>query len=170
MAPVIETRQDIVVQEPDDQVAYNQKALAIKWAVFGSLFLILMLWFTVGYWHAQRRMRKGLRPLAYHRWMIPYEQRKPFEPSLQNQFSFYRVNDNAEYGMDAMPPPVYNPNSVAPPTYQPPKGVSKTDLVLDYDLPPAGPPPRNNPSNVEAPSPLADPSRSAWTRRVNPFK
>ena len=24
------------------------------------------------YWHARRRLAKGLRPMAYHAWMIPY--------------------------------------------------------------------------------------------------
>lgn len=44
-----------------------QEAAAIKWAVIGAIFLIALLWFFGGYYHAQRRMKKGLQPLAYHR-------------------------------------------------------------------------------------------------------
>lgn len=46
---------------------FLQAASAIKWAIMGAVFLIAILWSMGGYYHAQRRMKKGLRPLAYHR-------------------------------------------------------------------------------------------------------
>ena len=92
------------------------------------IFLLLLAWFVGGYYHAQRRMRKGLQPLAYHRvrlvlllsldvqrtelsqWLLPRSQRARFEPHLsepQNLFSFYQAHGGYgnNYGMHAVPPP-----------------------------------------------------------------
>ena len=44
----------------------TQTAVAIKWAVIGAIVLVILLWFIGGYYHAQRRIRNGKRPLAYH--------------------------------------------------------------------------------------------------------
>jgi len=44
-----------------------ETAYIIKWAVLLSLFGIFFLWLIIGYWHAKRRIAKGLPPLAYHR-------------------------------------------------------------------------------------------------------
>ena len=37
--------------------------------------------------------------------MISYEQRKRFEPALQNQFSFYRAQETSVYKLESFPPP-----------------------------------------------------------------
>ena len=51
----------------DGWTGYDPTADAIKWAVVGAVILILLLWLVGGYYHAQRRMRRGQAPLAYHR-------------------------------------------------------------------------------------------------------
>jgi len=45
----------------------RQTAAAIKWSIVGAIFVLFLVLFVGGYWHAQRRMKKGLPPLAYHR-------------------------------------------------------------------------------------------------------
>jgi len=36
------------------------------------IFFLFLAWFVGGYYHAQRRMKKGLPPLAYHRVRLMY--------------------------------------------------------------------------------------------------
>lgn len=76
----------------------------------------------------------------FAQFLLPRSQRAKFEP--QNNFSFYRQDDQG-YRMDsyAPPPPVYNPNLAAPPGYGPPQGGSKTNPSQDWIAPPAGAPP-----------------------------
>lgn len=100
--------------------------------------MLLLAWFIGGYYHAQRRMRKGLAPLAYHRvrsvsllpldvhhpdpiqWLLPRSQRARFEPNFSephNEFSFYQAHGGYgnNYGMHAVPPPGERiPSSVTP--------------------------------------------------------
>lgn len=49
----------------------RQTAAAIKWSIVGAIFVLFLVLFVGGYWHAQRRMKKGLPPLAYHRVRSP---------------------------------------------------------------------------------------------------
>lgn len=46
---------------------YSETAFIIKWVVTAVIVLALILFFVGGYFHAQRRMKKGLPPLRYHR-------------------------------------------------------------------------------------------------------
>lgn len=48
-------------------LTHGQTAVAIKWAFIGAVFLLFLLWFVGGYYHAQRRIKRGLPPLRYHR-------------------------------------------------------------------------------------------------------
>jgi hypothetical protein len=98
----------------------------------------------IGYWHAKRRINKGLRPLAYHRvrlpqhrtrleanitqWLLNRQQRARYDPSYQNPHVFYTSypQPGGQYGMNPMPPQLYDPNG-QPPNYQPPAGASKVD-------------------------------------------
>lgn len=41
--------------------------MIIKYVIFAVFMGIFLLWFIGGYIHAQRRMKKGLAPLAYHK-------------------------------------------------------------------------------------------------------
>ncbi|MCJ1407890.1 hypothetical protein MMC19_001961 [Ptychographa xylographoides] len=138
MSPAFQERRDILVADTPQEYYRN---LAIRWAVFGAIVL-LILSLILAYSHAQRRMRQGLPLKAYHKWMIPQSQRKRLNPAaLQNQFSFYRANTPG-YDLEAFPPPVYDANSAPPPTYQPPAGASKVNPAQEYDMPPPGAPPR----------------------------
>jgi hypothetical protein len=47
--------------------ADRQTAYAVKWSVLLALFVIFFLWITLGYYHARRRIKAGLRPLTYHK-------------------------------------------------------------------------------------------------------
>lgn len=56
----------------------------IRWIIIGGIFLLVTILLLLAYvlvirgnvdgryWHARRRLAKGLRPMAYHAWMIPY--------------------------------------------------------------------------------------------------
>ncbi|KIW00970.1 uncharacterized protein PV09_07492 [Verruconis gallopava] len=105
----------------------------IKWSIFLGLMGIIFIYFTVGYWHARRRIRKGLQPLRYHRWLAP----KPFRQ--QNNAAYYNPQ-NGTYGMYPYPepPPVYNPNGM-PPMYAPPLGGSKVAPQQNGVVPAAAP-------------------------------
>ena len=41
--------------------------IIIKWLVAGGIIVFFLVWFIGGYLHAKRRVRKGLKPLCYHR-------------------------------------------------------------------------------------------------------
>ncbi len=56
---------------------WSPDAYAVKWGIIGAIFVIFVLLFFGGHYHAQRRMKKGLPPLAYHRvgcinWRHPF--------------------------------------------------------------------------------------------------
>lgn len=48
-----------------------QEGLIVKWSVFLGLMVLITLYITIGYIHAKKRIRKGLKPLAYHRVSCP---------------------------------------------------------------------------------------------------
>ena len=54
-----------VIDDDDSWWGYNPTADGIKWAIVGAVLLIL--WLVGGYFHAQRRIKRGQAPLAYHR-------------------------------------------------------------------------------------------------------
>jgi len=89
----------------------------IKWSILLGLFGLFFIWLFVGYWHARLRIRKGLQPLAYHRWLAPRR-----NAPMQNNYAYYQPNPNRAYGMQSYPepPPMYSGDM--PPTYQPPPG------------------------------------------------
>jgi hypothetical protein len=42
-------------------------AYAVKWGIIAGIFILFLVFFLGGYLHAQRRMKRGLAPLGYHR-------------------------------------------------------------------------------------------------------
>jgi len=107
---------------------YTPTAYAVKWSALLALFVIFFLWITLGYYHARRRIKAGLKPLSYHKWLVPRSQREPQPP--QNARSYYAPGSFGMQGQQpAEPPPVYS-NTDMPPTYQPPEGGSKVALEL----------------------------------------
>ncbi|CAA9957611.1 hypothetical protein CFE70_001183 [Pyrenophora teres f. teres 0-1] len=121
----------------DDSFWYSDTGIIVKWIILASFFFIFFGWFVIGHIHAKQRLKKGLPLLAYHRFLIPYNQRRgPLAP--QNHFTFYQTQQpygapppNAPYaqrtdGAWAEPPPLYQ-NTDAPPQYFAPPGASKTN-------------------------------------------
>ncbi|KAK3063097.1 hypothetical protein LTS18_002756 [Coniosporium uncinatum] len=166
---VIEARQFVVDDDYYGSWWYSPTGYIVKWIIVGIIFAIFFACF-----HARRRIRKGLPPLAYHRWLVPRSAQRGHH---QNQYAYYAQQPPQQggyygqgnaYGMQtyAEPPPQYNHNDV-PPTYQPPQGGSKADPSQLY-MPPAGPPPAGSSSQetgVVAPAPAV---RSDGTG--NPFR
>jgi hypothetical protein len=87
--------------------------------------------------------------------MLSRRQLATVDPSYaypQAAYTNYRPGGQDQYGMHAMPPPVYDPNAPRPPFYEPPAGGTKMDPAqwraeptrrpqdLDYDVPPPEPP------------------------------
>ena len=46
---------------------YTRTGQIVKWSIFLGFITLLTLWMTLGYWHAKKRLRQGLAPMAYHR-------------------------------------------------------------------------------------------------------
>jgi len=118
---------------------YSPTAYAIKWAVIAAIFLFFLVFFVGGYLHATRRMKKGLAPLRYHRWMLPRRHRLAFyqaHPEIPNPYArtaYYTPGYGAHgpaypmgpYGQQyPPPPPAYGENDYVPP-YPGPEGGSK---------------------------------------------
>lgn len=117
------------------EVWYSPTAYVVKWSVLLSIFITFFLWITIGYYHARQRLKRGLPPLAYHRWLVPKSQRYP-QPRLQNNYEYYQqAHPGVHDGVD--PPPgkplrdqvqfsncwylvAYTKDDM-PPTYQPSK-------------------------------------------------
>ena len=133
---------------------YTKTGGIVKWSLFLGLILFISLYLIIGYIHAKKRMQKGQPPLSYHRFLVPRHQLAQVDPRYQwpqaTAAPYYPQNNN-NYGMHNMPPPVYDPNAARPPMYPgPPEGGSKvepnqqqqTGASPSYDVPPPGPPPQ----------------------------
>ncbi|KAK9786656.1 hypothetical protein SCARD494_11147 [Seiridium cardinale] len=148
---------------------WTKTGVIVKWSIFLGILVFFTVWIVGGYMHAKRRMRKGLKPLGYHRCLVSRAELARVDPAYgypQATYSNFAAPAPGYYGMQPMPPPVYDPNR--PPMYPgapPPQGGSKIDPeqggVPEY-APPAGPPPpatqrpeRTGGSN----NPFADPPR-----------
>ena len=126
--------------------------MAVRYAIVSLLFGSLALFLLFGYWHAKRRIRRGLPPLRYHRWMVRQHLRR-----AQMGYPHYRTGSGYQYPMPqngqgyrqaqygaaqsgygypmesyAPPPPAYNVNDALPPVYQPPEGASKVAADQGY--------------------------------------
>ncbi|ORY00229.1 hypothetical protein BCR34DRAFT_115289 [Clohesyomyces aquaticus] len=116
---------------------YSEKGIIIKWCILTGIFLFFITWFVGGYVHAKRRMRKGLPLLSYHRWLVPYNERRRYGQVPQNHFSFYAPNQPYGQRPDGTypePPPMYSGHD-APPGYVPPPGATKAHPTQQYDMP-----------------------------------
>jgi len=135
MASVIQARQnfdDGDVDFVDDRRTnfwWTRTGQIVRWSIFLGIFVFIMAYIFIGYWHAKRRINKGLAPLKYHRWLLNRQQRARYDPSYQNPSVYYQPYppQGQQYGLHSMPPPMYDPNGSMPPTYQPPAGATKVD-------------------------------------------
>ncbi|KAI2616018.1 hypothetical protein GGR54DRAFT_246455 [Hypoxylon sp. NC1633] len=138
---------------------YTRTGIIVKWSLFLGITVLLALYLILGRMHAKKRVRQGLKPLAYHSILLSRQERAGVDPRYawpQASYSSYQPGQGYgadHYGMHSMPPPVYDPNN-RPPMYEggpPPMGGSKVDPVQngvepvrqpsdDY-APPPGPPP-----------------------------
>ncbi|KAI2641089.1 hypothetical protein GGS21DRAFT_356497 [Xylaria nigripes] len=148
-----------LVDGEDDDVVwfwYTTPGIIVKYVVFFTLALLLLLWVIGGRQHAKRRLRKGLKPLGYHAFLLSRAERAQVDPAYAPPpvYGVYRPvyggdGGSEYYGMHPMPPPVYDPSR--PPVYDGPSSGSKVDPVQDRQAhaaggseeyaPPAGPPP-----------------------------
>ncbi|ROT43603.1 hypothetical protein SODALDRAFT_327809 [Sodiomyces alkalinus F11] len=151
-----------VLQARDDNGGgwwYSREGYTVRWALFIGVVALIIAYLFGGYYHATRRIRKGLLPLRYHRWMIkrtvlaqidPRYAPAP-RPNATYSYATYRPAD--AYGMGSMPPPpVYDPSAPRPPAYSPPEGGSKVNPTQQQSgpstsqeyAPPPGPPPSHS--------------------------
>ncbi|TKX23324.1 hypothetical protein C1H76_4391 [Elsinoe australis] len=118
----------------DDEGCYeswwwSDAGLAVRYAVVVIFFLLIIGFLSFSYIHAQRRLKRGLPPLGYHRWLVSRRHHPQY--NYENQNAYYQGTNygGQAYGMQnygqAPPPPAYNTWD-APPQYQPPAGGSKT--------------------------------------------
>ncbi|KAI1104622.1 hypothetical protein F4804DRAFT_182639 [Jackrogersella minutella] len=132
---------------------YTKTGVIVKWSLFLGITVLLALYLILGRMHAKKRVNKGLKPLAYHNWLLSRQEKAGVDPRYawpQASFTNYQPAPGygpGGYGMQAMPPPVYDPNN-RPPMYEggpPPMGGTKVDPmqtgVTDNYAPPPGPPP-----------------------------
>ncbi|KAI1464272.1 uncharacterized protein F4812DRAFT_217924 [Daldinia caldariorum] len=133
---------------------YTRTGVIVKWSLFLGILLLLMLYLVFGRMHARKRIRAGMKPMAYHGWLLSRQERGAVDPQYawpQASYTPYQQGPGygaSGYGMHPIPPPVYDPNN-RPPMYE---GGSKIDPVQtgveptrqpagnDY-APPPGPPP-----------------------------
>ncbi|KAK7725953.1 hypothetical protein SLS57_003542 [Botryosphaeria dothidea] len=179
---------DPVFGTDDDEFAYDsfwytKEGVIIKYVIFAVFMGIFLLWFIGGYIHAQRRMKKGLAPLAYHKWLVPRYQRARFEPQMQGVVYYQYHGGPQQYYAPGQnghamqpypePPPLYS--GEMPPTYQPPPGATKVDPQQQY-APPPGPPPSGSqvPQGTQQTGVVSDeptpPAQAHHTGSSNPFR
>ncbi|KAF0322021.1 hypothetical protein GQ607_010747 [Colletotrichum asianum] len=128
---------------------YSRTGVIVKWSVFLGLTTLFAAFLIIGYMHGKRRLKKGLLPLGYHRWLFSRAQlarvdsRYAWPQATYNNYRpEYYQQQQGYYGMQGMPPPTYDPNAARPPMYAPPDGGSKVDPSQEYGItPPPGPPP-----------------------------
>ncbi|KAI5212903.1 hypothetical protein E4T42_07300 [Aureobasidium subglaciale] len=131
---------DIDQSDCYDSWWWSSSGYGVRYAIIALIFVGIALLLFGAYFHAQRRIRKGLQPLAYHRWLVS-RRRYRATPFPQNNYTYYQQQDPAYppqqgYPMQNMggaphgnvefqpPPPAYG-NWESPPIYQPPQGASK---------------------------------------------
>jgi len=111
----------------DSSIWWTRRAEIIRWWIFFGVVIVLVIFIGTAQWHARRRLRRGLTPLAYHRWLLSRRQRARFDPNYQNPSVYNSYPHDQQYGLQNIPPPMYNPNAPMPPAYQPPAGATKVD-------------------------------------------
>ncbi|KAI6814741.1 hypothetical protein KC332_g12227 [Hortaea werneckii] len=122
---------------------WTPAGMAVRYTIVGLLFAALLFFFVGGYFHARRRLQRGLPPLSYHRWMVGRAYRSyPAE-------TVYYQQPGTTYRMDQYehPPPAYTATTEPPPVYQPPEGATKVAANQTYThVRPAGSADENGPT------------------------
>jgi len=119
---------EVVFDDGNESFWWTREGQIVRWSIFFGIFFLFLAYMVGGYYHAKRRINKGLPPLAYHRWLLSRRQRARYDPNYRNPSVYYNTYpDGGQYGMHPMPPPMYDPSQPPPPTYQPPAGGTKID-------------------------------------------
>lgn len=127
--------------------------IAVGCIILGLLVLILI----ASYMHAQRRVRKGLAPLPYHRWLVSSRQ-YPYGQA-QNTHAYYQPNAGP------YPPGQYGPAQTYPMSgyaaqqqqwHHPPPAYGQEQ----WDVPPVYQPPPAGASKINANQNISDMSRA----------
>ncbi|KAI1170684.1 hypothetical protein F4777DRAFT_568227 [Nemania sp. FL0916] len=145
-------RRHLIIRDEEDDDAYEwfwytKTGIIVKYVLFFAFLFILAAWVIGGRMHAKRRMRRGLKPMGYHAWLLSRTERMQADPSYgypphAHATPIYRPlypqqQAGADYyGMHPMPPPVYDPSR--PPVYDGPPAGSKVDPMQDRHAPTQG--------------------------------
>ncbi|KAL2022754.1 hypothetical protein VTK56DRAFT_4570 [Thermocarpiscus australiensis] len=167
----------------------TRTGVIIKWSVLLGIVLLCGLYLILGYMHAQRRIQKGLPPLAYHRFLVSRATLAQVDPRYRHPAATVTpyTPESHYYDMHAVPPPVYDPDAPRPPKYEPPAGSTKAESNQQYGgeqsqqpsggpaeyAPPEGPPPSFVQSQeTYAPPPRPPPStlQPQGTGNANPSR
>ncbi|KAJ9625894.1 hypothetical protein H2203_004661 [Taxawa tesnikishii (nom. ined.)] len=112
----------------DDSWWWSDTGMTVRYVVVAIVFLVLVAFLVGSYYHAKKRIRQGLPPLAYHRWLVA-RRRHPQQFQQQHGYAtYYQQESNGQaYPMHGYPPapPAYNAWDAPPPVYQPPEGATK---------------------------------------------
>ncbi|KAI1262826.1 hypothetical protein F5Y18DRAFT_145077 [Xylariaceae sp. FL1019] len=133
------SQRQIEKRDDGDYFWYTKEGYIVKYILFLTFIFVLLLWIVGGRAHARRRMRKGLRPMAYHSWLLSRSERGTYDPRYaqytypnQQHPVYYRPaygqtpGGQNEYGMYNMPPPPPVYDASRPPMYMESDG-SKID-------------------------------------------
>ncbi|RDL42534.1 Uncharacterized protein BP5553_02513 [Venustampulla echinocandica] len=142
---------DLFFVDDNPSFWWTRTGQIVRWSVLLGIFFLIIAFMAGGYWHAKRRINKGLKPLGYHRWLLNRQQRARYDPAYQNPSVYYHAPQGGHYGMNHVPPPMYDPSSQRPPVYQPPAGGSKVDPSQ------GGPEPIHRPADNADPAPQYEP-------------
>ncbi|KAL2270067.1 hypothetical protein VTJ83DRAFT_2251 [Remersonia thermophila] len=150
-------RKDVgFLDDDDDDECYgsfwsSKEGMIIKWSLFLGFIVACLLYLLIGYIHAHHRIKKGLPPLSYHRFLISRDVLARVDPlyapppprpygrpasSASASNVYYPWAPGPQYvDMYAMPPPMYDPNAPRPPKYEPPAPAPARPRSLRPPLP-----------------------------------
>ncbi|KAF1351243.1 hypothetical protein BDV97DRAFT_421217 [Delphinella strobiligena] len=88
---------------------WSNEGYYVRYAIVAAVFVGIILFILVAYIHARRRIKRGLQPLAYHRWLVrrshPYSRRNVFNPyPQQNTYPPNAAYPNNVYAHHGPPP------------------------------------------------------------------
>ncbi|KAM0248406.1 hypothetical protein ACHAQJ_009481 [Trichoderma viride] len=129
---------------------YSKEAFIVKWSIMAGVIVAFLLFFLGSWLHLRSRTKKGLPPLAYHKFLV----RTPRRTASQQAGWVPQGNGppGGYYMNTTPPPPVYDPARY--PVYsghldggekvdfarEPTRRAAEADPAPEYEAP-LGPPP-----------------------------
>ncbi|RFU74258.1 chitin synthesis regulation, congo red resistance, rcr [Trichoderma arundinaceum] len=127
---------------------YSKVGIIVKWSIVAAIFLGFLIFFLGGYLHLQQRLKRGLPPLKYHRFMV-----RRSMPAASQQSSWVEQGYGQQGAQYMAPPPIYDPARL--PVYsghvdggakvdyaqEPTQRTAEANPAPEYDDVPLGPPP-----------------------------